>query len=82
MTELKSLTLKGTKYDSFIDETARTAIEELQNSGTPGIGISDAEINSEGELILTFTDGTSKNLGRVVGTNDINVIPTTVTATG
>lgn len=30
-------------------------------------GISDAAINADGDLILTLTDGTVKNLGRVVG---------------
>ena len=29
MSEMKSLTLNGTKYDSFVDETARTAIENI-----------------------------------------------------
>ena len=30
-------------------------------------GVVDCEINDAGELIATFTDGTTKNLGKVVG---------------
>ena len=35
--------------------------------GENGVGISNASINAEGELILTYTNGASINLGRVVG---------------
>ena len=35
--------------------------------GKNGVGISNANINAEGELILTYTNGASINLGRVVG---------------
>lgn len=35
--------------------------------GENGVGISNANINAEGELILAYTNGTSINLGRVVG---------------
>ena len=35
--------------------------------GKDGIGITNAEINISGELILTYSDGTSANLGKVVG---------------
>lgn len=35
--------------------------------GKDGIGITNAEINNSGELILTYSDGTSANLGKVVG---------------
>ncbi len=36
---------------------------------TDAAGISEARINEAGELVLTYTDGTEKNLGRVVGEN-------------
>lgn len=36
MSEMKSLTLNGTKYDSFVDKTARKAIEEMEQNGTGG----------------------------------------------
>ena len=35
--------------------------------GENGVGIFSANINAEGELILTYTNGASINLGRVVG---------------
>jgi len=31
------------------------------------MGITDAKMNEHGELILTFTDGTTKNIGKVKG---------------
>ena len=36
-------------------------------SGKDGVGISKAEINAAGELVLSYTDGTTVNLGKVVG---------------
>lgn len=36
-------------------------------NGKDGIGITNAEINALGELILTYSNGTSANLGKVVG---------------
>lgn len=36
MYEMKSLTLNGKKYDSFVDQTAREAIEEIEKNGTGG----------------------------------------------
>ena len=35
--------------------------------GKDGRGIAKAEINANGELTLTYTDGTTVNLGKVVG---------------
>ena len=37
--------------------------------GADGIGISKSEINANGELVLTYTDGNTTNLGVVVGAN-------------
>ena len=39
--------------------------------GQDGVGISTAEINEDGELVLFFTDGTSKNLGKITPDNNI-----------
>ncbi|RGQ40717.1 hypothetical protein DWY99_07510 [[Clostridium] leptum] len=36
-------------------------------SGKDGVGIFKAEINADGELVLSYTDGTTVNLGKVVG---------------
>ena len=38
-------------------------------NGKDGIGITNAEINTSGELILTYSNGTSANLGKVVGSD-------------
>lgn len=35
--------------------------------GADGIGITKSEINSSGELVLTYSDGTTVNLGKVKG---------------
>lgn len=40
--------------------------------GKDGLGIASIEINANGELIITYTDGTSKNLGNVMGSNGSN----------
>lgn len=36
-------------------------------NGKDGVGIASAEINESGELVLTYTNGTTANLGTVVG---------------
>lgn len=40
--------------------------------GRDGVGIADVTLNDAGELIITLTDGTVKNLGRVSGTDGKN----------
>ena len=35
--------------------------------GNDGVGVASSEINSLGELVITYSDGTTVNLGRVVG---------------
>lgn len=42
--------------------------------GTDGIGISKTEINTDGELVLTYSNGETANLGKVVGENGQNGI--------
>ena len=37
--------------------------------GKDGVGIASVEVNADGELVLIFTNGTSLNLGRVVGSD-------------
>lgn len=37
--------------------------------GADGRGISSAKVNSSGELVLTYTDGTTSNVGKVVGSD-------------
>lgn len=42
--------------------------------GKDGIGITNAEINASGELTLTYSDGKSANLGKVVGADLSNEV--------
>lgn len=40
---------------------------EKPRDGTDGVGITDALLDREGCLVLTFGNGTTRNLGRIVG---------------
>lgn len=37
--------------------------------GNDGVGIAKTEIDAEGRLVVTYTDGTSETLSKVVGTD-------------
>lgn len=54
-------------------------IDELQESGGGGSGdgrgISGTEINSDGELVITYSDGTSQTVGKVVGDDGAVYVP-------
>ena len=41
-------------------------------NGTDGISVAAAVINENGELIITYSDGTTANLGKIVGSDGIN----------
>ena len=41
-------------------------------NGNDGIGISDVDINDVGELVLSFSDSKSVNLGKIVGASGLN----------
>ena len=53
----------GEKGDKGDDGTPGAAGKD----GKDGVGIAKAEINTNGELVLTYTDGNTVNVGRVVG---------------
>ena len=38
-------------------------------NGQDGVGVASSEINADGELVIKYTDGTSANLGVIVGAN-------------
>ena len=59
----------GDNGNWFIGETDTNKPSQGTNGidGKDGIGITNAEINISGELILTYSNGTSANLGKVVG---------------
>ena len=52
MTEMKSLTLNDKKYDSFIDQTAREAIQDLNNVIEPdlviGLNVANTKMYMDG----------------------------------
>ena len=52
--------------------TNGTTLELGNIKGADGIGISKSEINSAGELVLTYSNGQISNLGKVVGTDGSN----------
>lgn len=45
-------------------------------NGTDGIGITSSEINASGELVLTYSDGSTANVGVVKGKDGTNYILT------
>ena len=53
------------------------AARALKNSqqGESGFGLQSIEINKDGDLVVTFTDGTVSNLGRVMGADGKVYIP-------
>ena len=53
------------------------AARALKNSqqGEGGFGLQSIEINKDGDLVVTFTDGTVSNLGRVMGADCKVYIP-------
>lgn len=50
--------------------------------GQNGIGIEDVEINSEGELVIVFTDDNSINLGKVIGKDGVGIQSASVDVDG
>ena len=46
---------------------ASSADGKNEKDGKDGIGIAKAEINANGELVLTYTNGKTVNLGKIVG---------------
>ena len=53
--------------DNIARAIAAKALQIAQASGGEGRGLSKVEIDKDGFLILTFTDGTISNVGKVVG---------------
>lgn len=65
--------IESTDEFTVFDKTlaqARLLLEKAENgelNGADGIGITSSEINENGELVLTYSDGIVTNLGVVVG---------------
>ena len=43
------------------------------HDGASGVGIAELALNESGELVVTLTDGTEKNLGRITGEDGVGV---------
>ena len=56
---------KDLGYNGTEEEWIESLNGKDGQDGEDGVGISDVKLNSDGELIITFTDGTTKNVGRV-----------------
>lgn len=59
----KSITLDDVRP---LIETAIAALPRAKD-GTDGVGLAGALIDRDGELVVTLTDGTTKNLGPIIG---------------
>ena len=58
-------------YQLWLDQGNTGTVQDFVNSlkgenGTDGVGIATVETNELGELVLTYTDGTVVNLGKIV----------------
>lgn len=50
--------------------------------GADGVGIADIKLNENGELIVTLTDGTEKNLGKVKGEDGVGISGVSINENG
>lgn len=50
--------------------------------GADGVGIADIKLNENGELIVTLTDGTEKNLGKVTGSDGVGISGVSINENG
>lgn len=50
--------------------------------GADGVGIANIEINENGELVVTLTDGTEKNLGNVQGADGVGISGVSINENG
>lgn len=63
MAEIKTMTLNGTTYDSFVDRTARSAIEDLENRPAVDLSgyvrtVNGVAPDGNGNVALTIPEGT------------------------
>ena len=67
--------LKDTYEITFSNgKTTKFTVTNGKNGvdGSDGISITDVDLNKNGELILSFSEGSSVNLGRVIGSDGID----------
>ena len=57
----------GKGLDSIFGSNVEQFLDDIQNNGKEVISITKATINENGELVLTYSNGNTDNLGQVVG---------------
>lgn len=64
----------GDNGNWFIGETDTNKPSQGTNgaNGNDGIGVTKSEVNSSGELVITYSDGHSTNLGKIVGKDGVD----------
>lgn len=60
---------------SIAANPTQTVIPKDGADGQNGRGVTTFDVSNEGNLIVNFTDGTSQNVGRIVGRDGIDGIP-------
>ena len=76
MAYISKIKFKGIEYE-IKDTAARVAINSLMSSGGNGTGkdgvsVTNAEINQNGNLILTLSDGSTIDAGKVTGEDGVD----------
>ena len=64
----------GDNGNWFIGETDTNKPSQGANgvNGKDGVGVTKSEVNTSGELVITYSDGHSANLGKVVGKDGLD----------
>lgn len=64
----------GDNGNWFIGETDTNKPSQGTNgvSGNDGVGIAKSEVNTSGELVITYSNGDSTNLGKIVGKDGLD----------
>lgn len=58
-------------YDNRLSWSMLVNIGDLVSDGKDGISVKSCSINDDGELVISYSDGTSENVGRVVASDGI-----------
>ena len=64
---MRKSTKKGSFCWLFSDGKTINLDKITGTNGQDGIGITNSEINANGELVLTYSNGQTANLGTVIG---------------
>lgn len=74
----------GDNGNWFIGETDTNKPSQGTNgvNGNDGVGITKSEVNTSGELVITYSNGDSANLGKIVGKDGLDGSENRFTATG